>query len=195
MLLIALILIVRHINTLKVIILIGLFTGIMILGFLRFFLSISLGNLFVMYFRILSISILYLLFYSEITPENLTKALMYFKVPYRYAWTISTSFRYIFMLANDSTEIKNALLIRGVPLDGNYIQKIKNIPFVISLLLFRTNYLALKFSEALFAKNWIPYGTKTWLHPLQIKQKQNVLIGLLLIVAIANLGITIISAI
>lgn len=135
----------------------------------------------IIYLRIMSITVLYTLFYSEITPENLTKALIFFKIPYRYSWTISTAYRYIFLFINDSTDIKNALLIRGVPLDGSYIDKIKNLPFVISLLLFRTNYLSLKFSEALYSKNWTPFGTKTWLHPLNIKEKINLPILFILI--------------
>ena len=187
---ITIILLIRHLNTFKFIILINIFTGIMIFIFLRLFLNNPISELLLMHVRIISISILYMLFYSEITPEDLMKALIYFKVPYQYSWTISSAFRYIFLLTNDSKEIKNALLIRGVPLDGNLFEKIINLPFITNLLLFRTNYLTMKFTEALFAKNWTPYGTKTFLYPLNIKQKSNVIIGLLLLIVVMNLLMT-----
>ncbi len=187
------ILLFRHKESFKFIIIICLFTGIMIFGFLHFFLVYPSTTLQLMFLRIIGISFVYLLFYSEISPENLAKALISFKVPYQYAWTISTAFRYIFLLANDSKEIKNALLVRGVPLDGNLFERIKNIPFVINLLLFRTNYQTMKFSEALFAKNWTPYGTKTWLYPLNLKQKQNAIVGFLLIGVVLNLSLMLFS--
>lgn len=132
-----------------------------------------------------------MLFYSEITPEDLTKALIYFKIPYQYSWTIATAFRYIFLLTNDSKEVKNALLIRGVPLDGNLFEKIKNLPFIIKLLLVRTNYLTMKFTEALFAKNWTPYGTKTWLYPLNVIEKQNLIILFFFLLLLLNFILTV----
>ena len=132
-----------------------------------------------------------MLFYSEVSPEELTKALIYFRIPYQYAWTISTAYRYIFLLASDSRDIRDALLVRGIPLDGNILQKIQNLPILVSVLLFRTNYLTLKFTEALFAKNWSPIGTKTFLHPLNIKSKINLILELLLLVIVIHFITTI----
>ena len=129
-----------------------------------------------MYFRIINITLLYSLFYTEISPENLTKALIFFKIPYKFAWTISTAYRYIFLFVNESKDLRNMLIIRGVPIEGNIFEKLRNLPLLMNLLVFRTNYIALKFSEALFAKNWSPYGIKTFYKPLNIKSKLNLLI-------------------
>lgn len=179
--LIGFLLFLRNSSAYKYLIILFLFTALMSIILFKFLSNLSNTEVMVIYVRIIGIMILYTLFYSEITPENLTKSLMYFKIPYRYAWTISTSYRYIFLIANDSRDIKNALLIRGVPLDGSILDRIRNIPFVINLLLFRTNYLSMKFAEALFSKNWTPFGTKTVLHPLKFFQKENIPIFLLLL--------------
>lgn len=184
---IGVLLLVRNFSSYKYLVILGLFSGFMIFIVFKILIDLAYESLVVIYLRIMSISVLYTFFYSEMNPENLTKALIYFKIPYRYAWTISTAYRYIFLFVNDSTDIKNALLIRGVPLDGSYIQKIKNLPFVINLLLFRTNYLSLKFSEALYSKNWTPHGTKTWLSPLNIKQKINLPIIFILLILLIKI--------
>lgn len=135
-----------------------------------------------MYFRIINVTLLYSLFYNEVSPENLTKALIFFKIPYKFAWTISTAYRYIFLFVNESRELRNVIIIRGVPIEGNIIEKLRNLPLLMNLLVFRTNYMALKFSEALFAKNWSPYGIKTFYRPLNIKSKLNfIIVGLLLL--------------
>lgn len=170
----------RNTSAYKYLIVLVIFTALMSLLLFKFLSNLSNTEVLIIYVRIIGVMFLYTLFYSEITPENLTKALQFFKIPYRYAWTISTSYRYIFLVANDARDIKNALLIRGVPLDGSLLDRIKNIPFVINLLLFRTNYLSIRFAEALFSKNWTPFGTKTVLHPLKFLQKENIPILLLL---------------
>lgn len=177
---------IRNFNLLRKILILFLITGILSIIFLYFIFPIKSNELMLIYFRITSITGLYTVFYNEINPENLTKALIYFKVPYKYAWTISTSYRYIFLLIDESQEVKNALLIKGVPLDGNIVEKLKNLPVVISLLVFRTNYLSLKFTETLFAKNWSPYGKKTFFNRLNIYSalKFNVCIIILLVLVI-----------
>ena len=179
--LIGLVLLIRNSSVYKYLVLLFIFTGLISVILFKFLSNLSNTEVMIIYIRIIGITILYTLFYSEITPENLTKALIFFKIPYRFAWTISTSYRYIFLLANDSIDIKNALLIRGVPLDGSVLDRIKNIPFIISLLLFRTNYLSIRFAEALFSKNWTPFGTKTVLHSLKFFQKENIPIFFLLL--------------
>ena len=186
-------LLIRHQKLIKNIILLFIITGLMIVFFLHILFQMDPTVLMVIYFRITSISGLYTLFYAEINPENLTKALIYFKLPYQYAWTISTSFRYIFFLVQESQEVRNALLLRGIPLDGNIYYKIKSLPIITSQLLFRTNFIALKFSEALFAKSWSPYGKKTWFHPLNIYDSIyiNVLILTLIFIIVLKLFLNI----
>jgi energy-coupling factor transport system permease protein len=180
--LVSILILIRHIHIFKYILFLCFITGVIFFILFWFFLDLSLNNLIIMYLRFISVSTVYILFYSEITPENLTIALIYFKIPYRFAWTISTAFRYIFLFVNDSKELKNALLIRGVPIDGNIIQRIRFLPLVISLLIFRTNYLAYKFSEALFSKNWSPYTSKTFFRNLNyFGEKINIIITFLLI--------------
>lgn len=180
------ILLLRHIGLIKQLIILFTFTGLMIFVILFAIFRLNPIVLSVIFLRITSITTLYMLFYAEINPENLTKALIYFKVPYKQAWTISTSYRYIFFLVRESQEVKNALLLRGVPLDGNIFEKLKSLPIIVSQLVFRTNFLSIKFGETLFAKSWSPYGKKTWYLDLKFFDsiKMNVLILILSLIVL-----------
>lgn len=195
--LIFLLVIIRNQSILKYVVAICLFSGaflglMFMFGKLLFFIFklpiyFNVNDLIIMYLRIINITILYFLFYIEITPENLTKALIFFKIPYHNAWTISTAYRYIFLLINESKELRNTLIIRGVPIDGKLIEKLRSLPLLMNLLVFRTNFLAIKFSEALFAKSWSPYGKKSFYRPLVIKSKINGLVIMYLFVFIFSL--------
>ena len=109
-------------------------------------------------------------FFLNIKPESLTKALIWFKLPYHWAWTISSAYRFIALYQRETTELINAQLIRGVPLDGNVIEKIKSLGSLIIPLVYRTQILSQQFGEALFARSWIPAGKKSFLYPLAISR-------------------------
>ena len=138
--------------------------------------------LMIMFFRLISFLSLYILFYLNVLPEDMTKALMYFKIPYRQSWYISIAYRYIFLFSNDMKELKNALIIRGVNLHGNILKKLKSIPILLTLFLFNTNNRSIRFAEILFAKNWSPMGKKTFYRPLKFFNKQNIIFLMTLMV-------------
>ena len=60
-----------------------------------------------------------------------------------------------------------SLILRGIPLDSHIFSRIRNFHIIIPPLLSRTSFKSHMFSEALFSKNWTPYGGKTFLEPLK----------------------------
>ena len=116
-------------------------------------------------------------YYLATSPENLTKLLVWLRIPYRWSWTISSAFRFITLFATETIELRNAHLVRGIPLDGNILQRVKYLPSLIIPLTYRIHLRRQQFAEALFARGWIPIGEKSFLHPLKFNEPINIIIS------------------
>jgi energy-coupling factor transport system permease protein len=134
---------------------------------------LTIPNLIFLILRLWILNIVFSWFFLNTSPNDLMKALIWFKIPYRWAWTISGTFRFIHLFKRETEEIISAQLVRGIPLDGTIIERINHVPSIIIPLVIRTNTRTQQLAEALFARGWLPVGKKTFLHQLNIKTCNN----------------------
>ncbi|MHA1215575.1 MAG: energy-coupling factor transporter transmembrane component T [Candidatus Hodarchaeales archaeon] len=154
----------------------------LILVILDFFtLSSDLSHLLLMIGRFWGLSWLFNWFLSNVDPTSLAKALRSFHVPYHYAWQISLAYRFLPLFQRESERIYQAQISRGIPLDGNFIQKVRYLPSLSIPLLVMTQDKAELFAEALFSRNWNPTTPKTVLNPLSMKTYDWVILFLVVI--------------
>ena len=132
------------------------------------FVSSQLQHILTMVLRFWSLSWLFNWFLKEVDPEDLAKALWAIYVPYRVAWQISLAYRYLPLFQEESQRIYQSQISRGIPLDGGFVQKLRNLQSLSVPLLVMTQEKAYLLSEALFARNWNIQTPKTVLNPLKM---------------------------
>ena len=137
--------------------------------------------------KFLSISLVFNWYLIIVSPDDLTKTLYSFKVPYRYSWQISTAYRYLPYFINETKRIYEAQISRGIPLDQGLFTRMKNLPTIIIPLLSSTQNHANQFSELLYARNWNPHAEYSPIHPLKWEVLDNLLLLMLTIISVTFL--------
>ena len=127
--------------------------------------------------RIWTFSEAFTWYYLATPPENLTKLLVWLHIPYHWAWTISSAFRFITLFSTETIELRNAHLVRGIPLDGTLVQRVKYLPSLIIPLTYRIHLRKQQFAEALFARGWVPIGEKSFIYPLRFNKPINIILS------------------
>jgi energy-coupling factor transporter transmembrane protein EcfT len=103
-----------------------------------------------------NVNILFSWFYLGVSPHDLTRALVWYKIPYPWAWTLSSSFRFIDLYIRETRDIYIAQLLRQIPLDGSLPNRLKFLPSVILPLIIRTQIRTNQLTEALYIRGWNP---------------------------------------
>lgn len=123
--------------------------------------------------KLWTINLLFNWFFLNISPEGLTLALFKLRIPYHWAWSISGAFRFIKLFQRETKDLIDAQLMRGIPLDGNYITKLRLLPTLIVPLIYIASERSQQLTETLFVRGWIPTGYKTHLYYLNYKTRLN----------------------
>lgn len=134
-----------------------------------FFVSQEFNHLFLMIIRFWGLTWLFNWFLKEVDPDDLARALWAFHIPYGIAWQVSLSYRFLPMFQEESQRIFQIQISRGIPLDGNFLQKMRYLPSLSIPLFVMTQDKAAYFTEALFARNWTIHTPKTVLYPLKMQ--------------------------
>lgn len=129
------------------------------------------------FLRLLSISLLFTWFYLSMEPYTLVQTLVWYKLPYKWAWTVGASFRYIDIFINETKQIYQTLLLRSVPFDGNLIQKFRNLPYILIPLIYRVNIRQRELMRALFIRGWHSWGKKNFYYKINFFSLNNFLWG------------------
>ena len=177
-------LLLTDVRSIKVYIAITLFSSFMVVVITNIFLDLDQNLIILMLVRLNSFITLFMWYSQDLDAEEISKTLVWFHVPYSFAIYVSSTFRYIYYFKRETEIISQSLGLRGVPLDRNFLVKLRSVHYVIPPLLFRTALASHNFTLALFNKNWTPYGEKTVLRPLNFHYKSNLLFIVLVIVII-----------
>ncbi|MHA1983897.1 MAG: energy-coupling factor transporter transmembrane component T [Candidatus Hodarchaeales archaeon] len=106
--------------------------------------------------KLFNLNILFSWFYLGVPPHDLTRALVWYKIPYSWAWTLSSSFRFIDLFIRETKDIYITQLLRQIPLDGSLPSRLKFLPSVILPLIIRTQIRTNQLTEALYIRGWNP---------------------------------------
>ncbi len=166
---------------LKQVLMVLIFSTLMLIVINLIFNYLAQQELTLAVLRLCTLNVAFSWFFLNTSPEDLTKALIWFKIPYRWAWTFSGAYRYINLFKRETEEIIDAQLVRGIPLDGSIKERLRHLSSIIIPLVYRTNVRTQQLAEALFARCWIPAGNKSFLHPLNFKTKSNFLYSFLFV--------------
>ncbi|MHA2307516.1 MAG: energy-coupling factor transporter transmembrane component T, partial [Candidatus Hodarchaeales archaeon] len=150
------------------------------------FVSQVIDHLLLMVLRFWGMTWLFNWFLKQVEPDDLAKALWALHIPYNFAWQISLAYRFIPMFQEETQNIYNMQISRGIPLDGKIIVKLKYLPSVSVPLIVMTQDKATLFSEALFARNWNIKSPKTVLDPLEMQAKDWLLLGIIFCIVITQ---------
>ncbi|WP_455464614.1 energy-coupling factor transporter transmembrane component T family protein [Candidatus Hodarchaeum mangrovi] len=149
-----------------------------------FFVSKEVSFILLMLIRFWGLTWLFNWFLKSNSPMVLAKALWSLHIPYRIAWQISLTYRFIPTFQEESKRVYQAQISRGIPLDKGLVQKIKFLPSLVIPLLILTQEKAELFAEALFARNWNAKSPKTTLDPLSMTLFDWVLVFVFLLMII-----------
>lgn len=167
-----------------------LLTGFVLLSNLIFD-FMTLDELAKLIIRLWLMNILFSWFFSSVTPEELTMSLVWLKVPHSWAWTLSAAYRYIFLFQKETKELRDAQLVRGIPLDGNIVQRLRYLPSVVIPLLHRTRKRSNQLAEALMSKGWTNSAKLSFHQPLEFRRSRNVVWATLTMI---SLGILVLNS-
>lgn len=160
---------------------------ILIVIFQIIFLQSTKEWIFLVIIKFLSISLVFNWYLNVVSPDDLTKTLYSFKIPYRYSWQISTAYRYLPYFIKETKRIYEAQISRGIPLDQGLLTRVKSLPTIIIPLLSSTQNHANQFSELLYTRNWNPYAKYNPIHPLKWKFLDYILLLILVIILVTFL--------
>ncbi len=117
--------------------------GLLALKFLLFFIIlvntyvVSLNAALVISLRIITLMLVFSIFFQTTLPEDLTQSLIKIGVPYHVAFAISLAFRFVPTMAKETETIMNAQKSRGHRIqEGGIIRQVRNLlPLLVPLLL------------------------------------------------------------
>ncbi len=123
----------------------------------------------IMLIRFWGLAWLFNWFLIIVDPDLLTQALIAFKIPYKYAWQVSLAYRFLPMFQEESQQLYNAQVSRGVPLDRGFFTRLRFISSLIIPLLVMSQDKSNRFAEALLARDWDPDSPNTFIFPLKMQ--------------------------
>lgn len=139
-------------------------------------------------FRVCASFTAFNLLFQTIDPDDLAQAIGKLGVPYAFAWTFSTAYRFVPILAEEAQAVREAQVSRGLQIDqGNFISRLKKtLPLLIPLFasaLRRAQELA----EAMEARAWNPQMKRTYFYQVTMKRADLLLTGFCLLSLSASL--------
>ncbi len=103
--------------------------------------------------RLLTMGIVFFLFFHTTAPEALSNALVKAGVPYPFAFVLTASMQFIPVLVRRAANIRDAQQARGIPLDSG-IRIIRHLPALAGPLLIQAFKLADELAEAMEARGF-----------------------------------------
>ncbi|NHJ03150.1 MAG: energy-coupling factor transporter transmembrane protein EcfT [Candidatus Heimdallarchaeota archaeon] len=134
------------------------------------FVSQDSDYLIVILIRFWGLAWLFNWFLYAVDPDLLTQALVSYKIPYKYAWQVSLAYRFLPMFQEESLQLYNAQISRGIPLDRGMISRLRFISSIIIPLVVMSQDKSNRFAEALTARDWDPDSPKAFLNPLKMEK-------------------------
>jgi len=134
-------------------------------------------------FRICASFTAFNLIFQTIDPDDLAQAIEKLGAPYSFAWTFSTAYRFVPILAEEAQAVREAQVSRGLQIDqGNILSRLKKtLPLLIPLFasaLRRAQELA----EAMESRAWNPKMKRTYFYQVTMKRADFILTGLSLLI-------------
>jgi len=134
-------------------------------------------------FRIYANFTAFNLLFQTIDPDDLAQAFQKLGAPYSFAWTLSTAYRFVPILAGETQTIREAQLSRGLQIDkGNFLTRLKKtLPLLIPLFA-STLRRAQELAEAMEARAWNPEMKRTYFYEVVMSRVDIVLTGVSLLI-------------
>ena len=103
--------------------------------------------------RLLTIGTVFFLFFQTTSPEALSNSLIRMGVPYSFAFVLSASMQFVFVLIRRTVSIRDAQRARGIPLEGG-LGILRHLPALAGPLLVQAFKLADELAEAMEARGF-----------------------------------------
>ncbi len=120
--------------------------------------------------RLIVLSAIFGLYFQTVSPDDLSQMLRKFGFPYSFAWAISTAYRFIPTLADETEIIIAAQKSRGLQIDrGNIFKRTrKMLPLLIPIFAsaMRRSW---QLAEAIESRGWNAIKKRTYLYSLKLK--------------------------
>ncbi|MHA1718363.1 MAG: energy-coupling factor transporter transmembrane component T family protein [Promethearchaeota archaeon] len=150
--------------------------GVKGLSFVIFFILIlntlsgSLNNSLITIVRLMTLMVIFSLYFQTTLPEDITQSLLLIRVPYSTAFSLSLSFRFVPTMAQETEIVMNAQKSRGHSIqEGGMIQQIRNLfPLLIPLLM-NSIRRAFHVAEALETRAFGVNKKPNFYYPLRFK--------------------------
>jgi len=117
------------------------------------FLAFDLVTALVAALRLLTIGMVFFLFFQITPPESLSNALIKMGVPYPFAFVLSASMQFVPVLVKRAASIRDAQRARGIPLEGA-LRTVRHFPALAGPLLIQAFKLADELAEAMEARGF-----------------------------------------
>ena len=106
--------------------------------------------------RLLSMGMVFFLFFKTTSPEALSNGLIRMGIPYSFAFVLSTSMQFVHVLMRRAANIRDAQRSRGLPLDSG-LGWLRYFPALAGPLLIQAFKLADELAESMEARGfWAP---------------------------------------
>jgi len=103
--------------------------------------------------RLLTLGMVFFLFFQTTSPEVLSNGLMKIGIPYSFAFVLTTSMQFVHVLVGRAANIRDAQRSRGIPLDSG-IGWLRHFPALAGPLLVQAFKLADELAEAMEARGF-----------------------------------------
>jgi energy-coupling factor transport system permease protein len=103
--------------------------------------------------RLLSLGMVFFLFFKTTSPETLSNGLIRMGIPYSFAFVLSTSMQFVHVLMRRAASIRDAQRSRGLPLES-VIGWLRHFPALAGPLLIQAFKLADELAEAMEARGF-----------------------------------------
>ncbi|NHJ85531.1 MAG: energy-coupling factor transporter transmembrane protein EcfT [Asgard group archaeon] len=120
--------------------------------------------------RFIVLSAVFGLYFHTVSPDDISQMFIKFRLPYPFAWAISTAYRFIPTLSKETSIIVAAQKSRGLQIDrGNIFKRARNmIPLLIPIFssAMRRSW---QLAEAIESRGWNAIKKRTYIYSLKFK--------------------------
>ena len=120
--------------------------------------------------RLIILTAVYGLFFQTVSPDDIAQMLVKFRLPFTFAWAISTAYRFIPTLANETDIIMAAQKSRGLQIDrGNIFKRARNMVPLLIPIFASAMRRSWQLAEAIESRGWNATKKRTYLYSLKMK--------------------------
>ncbi len=124
----------------------------------------------IMALRLIILTAVYGLFFQTVSPDDISQMLIKFRLPFTFAWAISTAYRFIPTLANETNIIMAAQKSRGLQIDrGNIFKRARNMVPLLIPIFASAMRRSWQLAEAIESRGWNATKNRTYLYSLKMK--------------------------